>query len=159
MSTTSGNISIFSSQKSRDDVVAAQELYKSKWSIITAPLDVTVLSQIGGEYYRDIFQSTNPVARVIIEQYFYWYAHCSWANSSVIEPANPQTKSSTLHDLVAAYMIDGNDYLMYQNLNIVVNGTGFTLIDSKGKSVVEALQWIKFTGINGWSQTVANLLQ
>ena len=70
-------------------------------------------------------------------------------------PPNPEEISSTLHDLVAATMVVDASFLHVEQLSILINSTGFTVISNEGRIVEEAL---KYNDIQGWKNFVTKVL-
>jgi len=141
-----------------NDIPASWALYNASWTIISAPLDVTVFSQIGGLAYQQILNSQNPITQLLIQNYQYWYTHCSWANNSGLIPPNPENISSTLHDLVSAFMIVENEFLIKNNLPIMIESTGDTVITTLGRTVTEATSWKSPQAIKNWGEYIASVL-
>jgi len=156
----------------RNDVIASESLYNASWSMFSAPLDITVFSQIGGEVYKHIARSRNVVTRELMDNYEYWFDHCTWSHHAGILPPNPINMSSTLHDLVAASMVvellecftpyyncfpgENQDFNL-QDTYLLINSSGFTNIDIiNGRMVVEALS---FVDQDTWTRNIAKVLQ
>lgn len=69
--------------------------------------------------------------------------YCTWANTSGLLPINPNSCSSTLHDLVSAYMIivdNNDDYLVMKHLNVYINDTGYTNVVPEEESNAERVR-------------------
>jgi hypothetical protein len=130
-------------------------MYASNWNIVSAPLDTTTLAQIVGDPYQQILHSSDNITRLLLENYNYWFEHCSWVNTSGILPPNPNTTSSALHDLVAAFLTVEQNYLIMQDFSITVDTDGFTIITTNGRDVTEAIQW---NNLEGWCQEIAERL-
>lgn len=169
-----------------DNVDAALAVYAQNWTIVSAPLDVTVFvrsllvvarawrsclfvlclegdgesslpclhpyvcmwmavlqAQIQGLYYQQLLRSTNPITRVLLDNYAYWVVRCPWVNESLIPP-DVRTVSSTVHDLVAAMLVVDDSALSLQSLDMSINSVGMTLDGNQGRLVAEALKWVDF---------------
>lgn len=154
-----GNSTIISAEANiKDNVTAARYMYDASWDITSAPLDVTNWSQMGGDSYQKVRMSKSIVTRTLMENFVYWFEHCTWANQSGIYQTDPKIRASTLHDLVAASMVlnDASKYLVVETLPIMINDTGYTLISSdKGRDVHEATYWKQN---EQWFEWMANVL-
>jgi inosine-uridine nucleoside N-ribohydrolase len=125
-----------------NNVVSAQMMYRAKWPMKSAPLDVTLLAQMKGAPYQKIQQSKSIVTQTMLGNYKYWCEHNDWCTNGHYDP---RTNSSLLHDLLSASFVILGDkastYFDFKTLPIVVNDTGFTLVQAGGHSVTEALFW------------------
>ena len=99
------------------------------------PLDTCGLVQLTGENYRRVAESSDPLARAVVENYRIW--------RSVTDPKAKGlvTSSSTLFDTVAIHLARSQQWLKMENLPIVISDDGFTRIDARGKQVACAMSW------------------
>ena len=117
------------------DVPAARAVFAASWPKTITPLDTCGLVQLTGENYRKVADSSDPLARAVIENYRIW-RHAG-------DPADkdPATASSVLFDTVAIHLARSSEWLRMEELPIVVSDDGFTRIDSRGKPVDFAMAW------------------
>eukprot|EP01119_Soliformovum_irregulare_P005689 TRINITY_DN1742_c0_g1_i2.p1 TRINITY_DN1742_c0_g1~~TRINITY_DN1742_c0_g1_i2.p1 ORF type:complete len:214 (-),score=52.57 TRINITY_DN1742_c0_g1_i2:43-684(-) len=134
-----------------DDIPAAMAMYEAAWPIQAAPLDTTVQSTISGTSYQVIRDSPSIYSKTLLECYRWWWDHCSWRYG------NPESASTILFDLVAAYTVITDEGLLVTDLNIKVNDQGMTEISSQGRLVREGMQW-RSDGLNLWTTAVVKIL-
>ncbi len=118
-----------------NDVAAARAVFTASWPMTITPLDTCGLVQLTGENYRRVAESSDPLARAVIENYNIWRRA---ADPKAKEPA---TASSTLFDTVAIHLARSQEWLRMEELPIVISDDGFTRIDPRGKRVACAMAW------------------
>eukprot|EP01118_Nematostelium_gracile_P007196 TRINITY_DN2329_c0_g1_i1.p1 TRINITY_DN2329_c0_g1~~TRINITY_DN2329_c0_g1_i1.p1 ORF type:complete len:332 (-),score=59.90 TRINITY_DN2329_c0_g1_i1:41-1036(-) len=141
----------------RDNIMAAQALYAASWNITEIPLDVTALTQIGGNVYQSLLHSQNPITTLMLLNFQYWFQNCGFAQNSTALPPNPSYRSSTLHDLVAATSVVHTQYLNWSNMGIMVNSTGFSVVNSTASPIQVATAWDK-GGFQEWENLIQKTL-
>lgn len=117
------------------DPKACQAVFTAAWPMTITPLDTCGIVRLKGEKYRKVAESTDPIARAVIENYrIWWKAH---------NPDKPEKidASSTLYDTVAVYLAFSTELLNMERLNIRVTDDGFTREDPQGKAMDCALSW------------------
>ena len=117
------------------DVAAARAVFTTSWPMTITPLDTCGLVQLTGENYRMVAESSDPLARAVIENYRIWR---KVADPKAKEPA---TASTTLFDTVAIHLARSNEWLRMEELPIVISDDGYTRFDSRGKRVNCAMAW------------------
>ena len=113
------------------DAKAAQSVFSAEWPMRITPLDTCGLVRLRGEKFRRVAESSDPLARAVIENYRIW----SKAGDK------PLVASSVLFDTVAAYLSFSTDLVNVERLPIRVTDDGFTRIDPTGKQVDCATSW------------------
>lgn len=149
------------------DVAAAQTVFNSTlaWagreSPCAAPLDTSFFFQIYGDNYKELLTARNRslLVRTLLSNYQVWYDRGGGHNGGY-RPFSPTTATSIMFDLQAMYMAnvmvrtppsplsqcaDAEVGMHVSRLPLLVNGTGFTVIDPSGAAVkvAEALSWEK----------------
>ncbi len=118
----------------------AQKVFTADWDMTITPLDTCSLVSLKRYKYKKVFESTNPIAKAVIENYGVWL------KSGKMNPADVNVKSSTLFDTVAVYLALRDDLLEMENLGIRVTNDGMTAIDEKAKKVNCATKWKNLGG-------------
>jgi inosine-uridine nucleoside N-ribohydrolase len=99
------------------------------------PLDTCGIVKLKGAKYKQVFESDEPLARAVIENYR------AWTKSQGQEEAQVNTASSTLYDTVGVYLAISTELVRMERLPIRVTDDGYTAIDDKGKTVNCATEW------------------
>lgn len=117
------------------DVASARVVFTAAWPMTITPLDTCGLVRLTGENYRHVADSSDPLARAVIENYRIWRL----ANDPKAKGA--ATSSTTLFDTVAIQLARSEEWLRMENLPIVISDDGYTRIDPRGKRVACAMSW------------------
>ncbi|WCJ60028.1 nucleoside hydrolase [Fontisphaera persica] len=120
----------------RADVKACQAAFAAPWEMTITPLDTCGLIVLQGERYAKVRNSQHPVAKAIIENYRAWEADRSKGDTKAVE-----SRSSTLFDCVAVYLVFAQDLCKMERLGVKITEDGFTRIDPEGKMVNAATEW------------------
>jgi inosine-uridine nucleoside N-ribohydrolase len=120
------------------DVKAAQQVFTAPWDITITPLDTCGLVTVGGERYRRLTESRDPVASAVIQNYRVWRK--SRGDKDV------ETQSSTLFDTVAVYLAFSQELCRMERLGISVSDDGFTRLDDHAKTMNVATEWKNLDG-------------
>jgi len=134
------------------NVSASQAFYSAVWNtpLTTSPIDIGITAFITGNDYQKLLSSTNIVVSTLIECYTYWSKNCNCGD--------PKVASTTLWDPTAAYMIFSNSSLfVFENVNVVINSIGETVIDTNGRPVNVASSWVN-NGVQLWSDLMVSIL-
>jgi inosine-uridine nucleoside N-ribohydrolase len=116
-------------------VQEAQKVFTSGWDMTITPLDTCGIVKLKGAKYKQVFESDEPLARAVIENYR------AWTKSQGQEEAQVNTASSTLYDTVGVYLAISTELVRMERLPIRVTDDGYTAIDDKGKTVSCATEW------------------
>jgi len=119
----------------RRDAKACQAVFTAPWPMIITPLDTCGIVRLRGEKYRKVAESSDPIARAVIENYRIW-----WQARNRGKPVKI-TASSTLFDTVAVYLAFATDLVNIERLKIVVTDDGSTREDPRGKAMDCAMSW------------------
>jgi len=142
------------------NITAAQKVYSTTWAypMDTSPLDTSGLLILDGQYYQQLFaaQSTNFLVYSLLDSYKVWLSN-GCGGSSCIGQLYWNETSSTLYDAVATYQAISNNFMVYQNLTIAVNSTGFTAITKGAQPVTPSVQWLT-GGMDGYKQMLVSRL-
>jgi len=114
------------------DIEAARAVFAAPWEIILAPLDTCGTLILRGAEYQRVAESTNPLARVTIENYD------KWANRK----GYPEGESSVLFDTLAVYLCVDESAVEMETVKLRIDDRGATVIDEEGGRPVRcALRW------------------
>jgi inosine-uridine nucleoside N-ribohydrolase len=114
------------------DAKACQKAFTAAWDMTITPLDTCSLVRLKGNKYKTVRDSTDPLARAVIENYRIW---------SGKNPQQADNASSILFDTVAVYLAFDQRLCTMEKLNIRVDDQGVTRIDPQGKSMNVATEW------------------
>lgn len=124
----------------RADVKATREVLSADWRSVTlAPTDTAGLVTIGGDRYRRLAASEDPLLEALLENYRLWRANRGWPQD--IE------HSSTLFDTVAVYLARpvAADLVKMEAVRLSVTDRGFTREHAahgdRGHALRAALAW------------------
>ena len=116
-------------------IKASQAVFTADWDMTITPLDTCGKVTLDGDKYKKVFDSNNPMARVVIENYR------EWAKKGKHE-AQVESRSSVLFDTVAIYLATmKRDFVVMEKLGIRVTNSGYTAIDDKSKKINCATDW------------------
>jgi len=115
------------------DVKSCQKSLSAPWDVTITPLDTCGLVRLTGEKYKKVFDSQDPIASAIIENYR------AWSKKQKIDYYD--NRSSILFDTVAVYLAFSQDLVKMETLPIRVTDDGFTKIDPSGKMLHVATEW------------------
>jgi inosine-uridine nucleoside N-ribohydrolase len=116
-------------------VKEAQRVFTADWDMTITPLDTCSLIILRTDKYKKVLDSTNPMAKTVIENYRVW------AKSGGMNESQVNDRSTTLFDTVAIYLAMRSNLLEMENLGIRVTDDGRTVIDEKAKKINCALKW------------------
>ncbi len=119
----------------KQDAKACQAAFTAPWPMTITPLDTCGIVHLRGDKYRKVAESSDPIAKAVIENYRIW-----WKAGNPNKPENI-TASSTLFDTVAVYLAFSTDLVNIERLNIAVTNDGFTREDPQGKAMDCAMSW------------------
>jgi inosine-uridine nucleoside N-ribohydrolase len=114
---------------------AAQKAYCAGWDVTMTPIDTAGKAILQGEYYAQVRDAQNPVARLIMEQYRAW-------NLRAGKHARDITKSSSiLWDTVAIYLAMDERFCQMRDIRLRVTDQGITQPFADGKLTHVAIAW------------------
>jgi len=118
----------------RDNIPASQAMYDAGWDIAIAPLDTAGLVSIRGEKYLQLFHDPTKIVETLMENYRIWVKEGK-------HQIDPSVRSSTLFDVVAAYLAFSEELCSVDDLHLKVDDKGYTVADAKAKKVRAAVNW------------------
>jgi inosine-uridine nucleoside N-ribohydrolase len=119
------------------DVPSIRKVLAAPWiETILTPLDTCGLIVLEGERYQQIYHSTKPVMKALMENYAIWADLVNWTK---VDYAGQ--KSSTLFDTVAIYLAYSRDLLNVQPIRLAVTDEGLTVPSEYGEEIQAALSW------------------
>ncbi len=110
------------------EIAAGQRGLSAPWDITITPLDTCGLVTLDGDHYQRVLNSSNPVARTIIENYRMW-------SKAAHNESQADHHSSTLFDTVAVYLAFSQAFCKMEQLGIRVTDDGMTVIDDQAKKM------------------------
>ncbi len=124
----------------KENVAAARTALLAPWlETIITPLDTCGLVRLGGERFKGLAESDDPLCRTLLENYRIWAKK---------ESAKDLSASSVLFDTVAVYLALPGDkpLLRLEQLRIGIKPDGLTVIDSAGAKMSVAAAWRNLDG-------------
>ena len=118
----------------KSDPAACRAAFEADWGLTITPLDTCGLVSLADERYRRIRDSEDPLLQALVENYRAW-AGADERGFEVDE------RSSTLFDTVGVYLAFSEEYLVMEELPVVVTEEGYTRIDEAGATVRAATEW------------------
>ena len=108
-----------------------QKVFAASWDVTITPLDTCGLVVLEGDRYKKVLESSDPLARAVIENYRIWdESGEAW-----------KVRSSVLFDTVAVYLAFSEELLEMEKLGIRVTDDGFTVVDDGAKQANCATDW------------------
>jgi inosine-uridine nucleoside N-ribohydrolase len=120
----------------RADSKSCQAAFAAPWEITITPLDTCGTVILKGERYGKVRDSSDPVARAIVENYRIWRRI-----QNADRPNLAEQESSTLFDCVAVYLAFDQDFCRMEKLGLKITDDGFTRPDEDARAVNAALEW------------------
>lgn len=112
------------------DIAAAQVAFSAPWlERIITPLDSCGSIRLTGARYQAVARSTDPLAKLIVQNYRCWLGD------------KDADRSSILYDTVAVYLAFADEWLEMEELGIRVDDAGFTRIDPAAPKFKVATGW------------------
>ena len=121
---------------------AADIVFRAKWhSILLSPLDTCGDIIVGGERYRKLKESENPLAKAVIENYMLWRKFR--VKHYTCDPEyDPEVASSLIADAAVVALCVDPGLAEIKPVPLVVSKNGETLADERyGKAIPCALRW------------------
>ena len=133
-----GSSEISAEYNVRADVKSCQAVLSAGWDVTITPLDTCGRVQLKSEKYQKVAGASDPVAKMVIDNYKVWIKHADWMRE---KHGLDGSKSSILFDTVAVYLCFSDDLLVMEDLNIRVDDEGYTRLDKSGKKMSVAVKW------------------
>jgi inosine-uridine nucleoside N-ribohydrolase len=118
------------------DPKSLQHAFTAPWDIIITPLNTCAQVVLKDDKYQRIYQSNDPIAKAIVENYRHWLINRGRGTDELIS-----VRSSTLFDTVAVYLTFRDDLLNMEQIGLRVTDDGFTVIDPTAKQMAVAMTW------------------
>ncbi|CAF1388314.1 unnamed protein product [Didymodactylos carnosus] len=129
------------------DIPAAQIMFSSEWLYFgLAPIDCTNFMQFNGLIWQQFlnYVISSSAVRSILTSYAVWYAN-GGKNIDAMEPFSPGTGTSTMHDVLAAFLAGAYTDVsptISEILPLVITRDGYTQVNaSHGKGVNSCLKF------------------
>jgi inosine-uridine nucleoside N-ribohydrolase len=128
-------------------VEAAQKVFGADWDMTITPLDTCGIVKLDGEKYQKVLQSSQPLARAVMENYRVWMDTRRRLGQTLLDV---NSTSSTLYDTVAVYLAVSRQLVEMEKLGIAVTGDGYTVIDENAKEINCAVEWKDLNAFEGF---------
>jgi inosine-uridine nucleoside N-ribohydrolase len=116
-----------------------KKILAADWNKTITPLDTCGDIILDGERYKKIQNRNSKLTDAIMEAYRQWYKAQNWIDPNKI---NPAISSSILYDTVAIYLALNGDLLQIDEMPLVINDTGGTIVNqNEGRPVMVAIKW------------------
>ena len=116
------------------DIPAAQKVFSTPWlDTRITPLDTCGCVRLRGENFQKVFQSKQPRLAPIRDGFPIW--------RKAMDEHGEVQESSILFDTVAVHLAHSTDFLTMEQLPLVVNDKGFTVVDPAGQTFSVATAW------------------
>ena len=125
----------------------AQKVFRADWGKTITPLDTCGIIALKNEKYQKVFKSNRPLAKELMEAYRQWFSKVEWLDKSKMDVSKTST---TLFDTVAVYLAVSQELVKMEELPLIVNDEGFTLIDEGGDKVKAAMEWKDLGAFEDW---------
>lgn len=113
----------------KQDIPAAQAMFRASWPITITPLDTCADIVLSGAHYARAASSALPVTRAVMESYAMW------------RHGTDTGKSSILFDTVAVYLAFSEYLLVMEEMRLIVDDEGYTRKSGSGRAVRVAIRW------------------
>ncbi len=123
----------------RGNIKAAQKAYSADWDVTMAPIDTAGKIQLEGEYYAQVRDADNPMARMVMEHYRIWNQRQTQRKTPHVRDLN--RTSSTLWDTVAIYLAFDESLCRMRDIRLRVTDKAITKPDPDGKLTHVAMEW------------------
>lgn len=115
------------------DIKSCQAVFRAPWKTMTiTPLDTCGVVKLRGELYKKMTESTDPIARDIIDSYRIWLK----------EKGGSEEESSILYDTVAVHLAFSTEFLKMEKMKITIDDKGFTIPGTCGQEMNVAIDWL-----------------
>ena len=132
---------------------ASRKALSAPWKSCTLiPLDVCGDVVLKGELYQQVLHSGKPETRALLEAYRVWAP--VW-NSLREEKYFPEESSSLICDAAAIHLLYAPQDARFEELPILVDEHGRTIINPAGSRILAALEW---RDVAGFHQTLTERL-
>lgn len=113
------------------DIKACQKVFTAPWKMmIITPLDTCGVVVLDGERYRQIRDSKDPIASLILQNYRAW-----------IDSKMTDERSTVLFDTVAVCLAITQDFCNMERIGLRIADNGFMVIDDSTNRVSCATSW------------------
>jgi inosine-uridine nucleoside N-ribohydrolase len=124
----------------KQHALACQAVFKANWEKVITPLDTCGTVVLDGARFASVQASEKPLTQAVMANHRGWFdAVSDWP---VLKDMDPQRQSSVLYDSVAIYLAFAEEYLVMEDLPILITDDGKMLIDEAGGSSTQcATDW------------------
>ena len=134
----------------------ANQLLHAGWNVTMTPLDTCEYVILDIDLEKELLSGTNAAVLTLANAFLY---DCL---TSTVECTGPvRTDPPVLFDAVGTLLLlpNASSYIVFQELKLSVNATGYTVIDSgSGFPVNVALYWQKDDGLHNFEKYMVNVL-
>ena len=119
------------------DVKSAKKVFTSAWDITITPLDTCGFMILEGEKFKKIKECSLPLTKALMENVKMWHEKGGYEPKDFSQ----SVRSSILFDTVAVYLAFSEEFLVMEDLPIVIEDDGLTAIKEGGKIIRCAVEW------------------
>ena len=131
-------------------------LLQAGWNVTITPLDTCGQFTLNSDELKQIFQVDNPVSRALGSTLLYFCI----TNTFSYDTCNLPVGTPVIYDAIATLLAMpkvGETFIVYSEMSLKVNGSGFTVLDDKmGTPTSVALHW-KQQGEEGFADMLTKL--
>ena len=134
----------------------ADQLLRAGWNVCITPLDTCGYNILSPELEKELLSGTNTASLSLADVFLY---DCFTNTGECRGPV--RSDPLTLFDAVGTFLLypDASSYIIFQELKLSVNSTGYTVINnSSGTPVDVALYWQEPNGLYNFQQYMVNVL-
>jgi inosine-uridine nucleoside N-ribohydrolase len=119
----------------RKNAKAAQKAYSAAWDVTMTPIDTVGKIRLEGEYYAQVRDARNPMARMLMEQYH------DWNRKQTEHRQDIARTSSILWDTLAVCLAFNDKFCRLRDIRLSVTDEGVTKPTPDGKLTHVAIEW------------------
>ncbi|MGB1343310.1 MAG: nucleoside hydrolase [Pseudomonadales bacterium] len=123
----------------KQHTLSCRAVFEAPWEKLITPLDTCGIIALGGDRFRSLTESQDPLTQAVLANHYGWARAVSdWP---LLKTLDMNQQSSILYDVVAVYLGFSTDLVEIETHNIVITNDGKTLIDPEGNPVQCATEW------------------
>jgi inosine-uridine nucleoside N-ribohydrolase len=119
----------------RNNAKAARKAYSAAWDVTMTPIDTVGKIRLEGEYYAQVRDARNPMARLLMEQYH------DWNRKQTEHRQDIARTSSILWDTLAVCLAFDDKFCRMRDIRLSVTDHGITKPTPDGKLTHVAIEW------------------
>lgn len=117
---------------------ACRKVFEAPWPITITPLDTCGVISLKGEAFEALSKSSDPLVQAVMENHRVW---SETMGAELYGHVDLNVESSMLFDTVAVYLAWSEALLDMEDLNVMIDDRGATVVDPSARSVRCAMGW------------------